>query len=195
MPQCAASSVAPVRPSTVALTARCTAWSALTQPAVSVSVPQAKHTNPACLPEQLLCSAEGRAPVRASVRAAVSRIGQCTPHSSVPTSRPALASIAAAAATCAGSPEWDEHASASSGAVRPNRSAAPLSTSGRACMALMAERGYTGVSTSPSASTSAPRASHTATALRWRLSTRVPRVTSTTTGFSRRRLWPSNQSG
>src|SRR5262245_48961307 len=48
----------------------------------------------------------------------------------------------------------------------------------------MAERGKIGVATSPSASTVAPSASTTATAPLWRLSTRLPRVTSTRTGLS-----------
>src|SRR5207237_10335202 len=47
----------------------------------------------------------------------------------------------------------------------------------------MAERGKIGISTSPRASTVAPSASTTATAPLWRLSTRLPRVTSTRTGL------------
>src|SRR5262249_35361707 len=47
----------------------------------------------------------------------------------------------------------------------------------------MAERGKAGAATSPSASTVAPSASTTATAPVWRLSTRLPRVTSTRTGL------------
>src|SRR5262249_33414895 len=47
----------------------------------------------------------------------------------------------------------------------------------------MAERGKIGTATSPSASTVAPSASTTATAPPWRLSTRLPRVTSTRGGL------------
>src|SRR5262249_43453371 len=47
----------------------------------------------------------------------------------------------------------------------------------------MAERGKIGAATSPSASTVAPSASTTATAPLWRLSTSLPRVTSTRIGL------------
>ena len=43
---------------------------------------QARHRNPACLPEQLLCSAVGSAPARASARAAEAFSGQCAPQAS-----------------------------------------------------------------------------------------------------------------
>ena len=80
-------------------------------------------------------------------------------------------------------------AQASASSLRRNRSAsaAPLSTSGSAWIALTAERGNTGCSTSPIASTALPSASNTATAPRWRLSTWPPRSTSTRTGLSWRR--------
>ena len=54
---------------------------------------------------------------------------------------------------------------------------------GKACNALIAERGNTGAATSPTAITLRPSASATATAPRWRLSTSGPRVTSTRTGL------------
>src|SRR5690606_30439158 len=66
---------------------------------------------------------------------------------------------------------------------KPNASTAPDSTNGSAWIALTAERGKTGLSTSPSSSTVLPSASTTITAPRWRLSTTAPRVTSTRTGF------------
>ena len=58
--------------------------------------------------------------------------------------------MAAAVRVCAGSPLCEAQASASSSSLRPKRSAAPLSTSGSACNSLIAERGNTGRSMSPS---------------------------------------------
>ena len=51
------------------------------------------HRKPDCLPEQLLCSAVGSRPDRASATVASWSIGQCDPHSSASSSKPALASI------------------------------------------------------------------------------------------------------
>src|SRR5690606_39352429 len=73
---------------------------------------------------------------------------------------------------------------------RPKAAAAPESTSGRARIALTAERGKTGRATSPMARTTAPSPSTTATAPRWRLSTVPPRRTSTSTGFAMPDLAP-----
>ena len=138
---------------------------------------------PACLPEQLLCRALGLAPFAAKARLAASLIGQWMPHSRQPTSCPALASMDLAAATCSGSPTWEAQASAISSSVRPYLSAMPLSTKGRACSALTAERGKTRRSTSPIDRTAAPSASTTETLPLWRDSTRCPRVTSTRKGL------------
>src|SRR3546814_8505523 len=52
------------------------------------------------------------------------------------------------------------------------------------CSDLMAERAKTGRSVSPAETTSLPSVSTTATAARWRLSTWLPRVTSTSSGFA-----------
>ena len=95
-----------------------------------------RQTKPACLPEQLLCSAVGVRPERASARASASPSGQWTPHSSDPSSRPAFASIARAVATWSSLPEWDAQASAISLSLSPRRSAAPLSTSGQSLQRL-----------------------------------------------------------
>ena len=59
--------------------------------------------------------ASGAPPLRASARAASIPSGQCAPHASASSPNPALASIDAALATCAGSPEWEAQASANSG--------------------------------------------------------------------------------
>ena len=56
---------------------------------------------------------------------------------------------------CSGSPLCEAQATASSSSPRPSWSAAPLSTSGKACNTLTAERGKIGRSMSPSAATSA----------------------------------------
>src|SRR5947207_3730314 len=143
---------------------------------------QARQTKPECLPEQLLFSAVGRSPRAASSRDQVSRYGQCAPHSSTPPSTPALASMPAAVRTCTASPLCEAQASASSASVSCSRSAASLSTSGNACRPLTAERGNTGRSMSPSATTTAPSASTTASEPWCSDSTASPRHTSTSTG-------------
>ena len=102
---------------------------------------QATHRKPACLPEQLLWIAPAVPPARASACAEGWWIGQCAPHSSAAASSPARASMRVAVATWPGSPECEAQASASSSGPRPKRSAAPLSTSGSACSAFIAERG------------------------------------------------------
>src|SRR3954449_11232959 len=96
---------------------------------------------PACLPEQLLCSAVGPPPAAASARVASSPSGQWVPHSRQLGGCPAFLSIAAAAASCAASRSSEAQASAISASVIPYLSANPPSTSGRACSALTAERG------------------------------------------------------
>src|SRR4051794_32797309 len=58
----------------------------------------------------------------------------------------------------------------------------------------MAERGKIGAATSPSSSTVAPSASATETAPRWRLSTSLPRVTSTRTGLDIERCFAARVS-
>ncbi len=111
-------------------------------------------------------------------------MGQCAPQRKTEGSRPAFASIRSTPATCAASPLCEAQASANSSSAKPKRSAAPCSTSGKACNALTAERGKIGVVTSPMASAVLPSASLTATAPRWRLSTSGPRITSTRTGLA-----------
>src|SRR5580692_13174789 len=105
---------------------------------------QATQRKPECLPEQLLCSADG-SPVRASAATADCAIGQWAPQRSAAGSSPAFASMRVTPATCPGSPECEAQASASSSSPKPNASAAPVSTSGKACSALTAERGKIGV--------------------------------------------------
>jgi len=144
---------------------------------------QPTHKKPACLPEQLLCSALSGVRLKASSRCATSCCGQCAPHSSAVSSRPALASTPAAVATWRASPLCDAHASASSSSVSLNASAAPLVSSGSACSTLTAERANTGRSVSPIAHTGLPCASTTTSAPRCADSTMPPRVASTSWGF------------
>src|SRR6185312_4300132 len=96
------------------------------------------HRKPECLPEQLLCSALGEPPFRANATVAGGLEGQCAPHSSADGSSPAFASIALASSVCAGSPECEAQASASSRCPKPQASAAPLSTKGSAWIAFTA---------------------------------------------------------
>ena len=83
-----------------------------------------------------------------------------------------------------GSPLCEAQATASSSSSRPRRSAAPLSTSGIACSTLTAERGNTGRSTSPSATSRLPSASTTTIAPRCADSRVSPRIASTRTGLA-----------
>ena len=125
------------------------------------------HRKPECFPEQLLCNADGVPPERASAIVASWFEGQCAPHSSARLRQGRLGQHRA---------RQHRHGLARPNAMRrpapialspkPKASAAPLSTSGSAWIAFTAERGNTGWSMSPSASTALPVSSKTATAAR-----------------------------
>ena len=100
-----------------------------------------RRRSPNACPSSCCGSRPAPARRRASARVARASLGHCTPHSRQAGFCPALASMAVAVSTWAGSPECDAQASAISASVSPNRSAAPLSISGSACIALTAERG------------------------------------------------------
>ena len=157
---------------------------------------QATQMKPACLPEQLLCSALGSLPARCErardrfVATASARRIRARSASS-----PALASMRAAAARApARRRATRRRARAPRRSARADRrrrwrpAAAPAA-------AFTAERGKTGRSTSPMAATTAPSASSTATAPRCADSTCPPRNSSTRTGFTGRIVgvacWPA----
>src|ERR1700733_13562481 len=112
---------------------------------------QATQRKPECLPEQLLCSADG-SPVRASAATADCAIGQWAPQRSAAASSPAFANMRVTPATCPASPLCEAQASANSSSPKPKASAGPGSTNGKACQALTAERGKNGGVTLPMAS-------------------------------------------
>ena len=98
----------------------------------------------ACLPEQLWCSGEARAPDRISSRGVAASVGSCVPQPSASAERPARCSMAATSIVCRLVPVWEAQAMAISASPKPKRSAAPVSRNGKACSGLMAERGKTG---------------------------------------------------
>ena len=69
---------------------------------------------PACLPEQLWCSADHCAPAGGVVSVAVKKLGAWQPHCSCVTLAPAFASMRCTMPACTASPLWLEHISASS---------------------------------------------------------------------------------
>ena len=83
---------------------------------------------PACLPEQLLCSAVGSSPERSRACADSASNGRCAPHWRSSTPHPMRSSSAETRSTCTRSPLWDEAVRAMSSAEKPNRSVAPLAT-------------------------------------------------------------------
>ena len=117
---------------------------------------------PACLPEQLLCSWQGASWLQVRrVFSALSQ-GMCTPQRRSPSPMPRSESQLATASRCSAAPEWLAQASASWRSLSPAASAAPLSSSGRACSILHEERGKITASGSPQASSTPPGPNTTA---------------------------------
>ncbi len=102
---------------------------------------------PACLPEQLLCSALERRPSRASARAASALSGQCAPQASALGVETALPSIARGRRDMRGLAGVRGAGQRQLVVGQREFSAAPLSISGSACIGFTAERGKTGCST------------------------------------------------
>ena len=156
IPRGAMERLRPVMPSKAARTRCCAGCSGRMYPRVGSPRCTTWQSIPVCLPEQLLCALLGDCPARSIAWAAGSYTGRWLPHSRSAAVSPSRSSHASTTRTCSGSPPWEPQAMESSASPRPKRSAAPLSTSGRACSGLMAERPKMGSSGSPQAATTLP---------------------------------------